>query len=168
MSASEPIRIRLGEAGDAGAVDAMVAALAAETGGLPRKTSTVADFRAALSARPQLLFALVAEAAGRPVGLCLWHFWLSTWRGRAGIYVQDLYVAPEARGRGLGRRLLAAAQAACPQAGFIRLGVEASNAAGLRFYRGLGFERMEGEHVLGLSGEPFRLLATHEEEAASR
>jgi len=48
----------------------------------------------------------VAELDGRVVGFALWFFSYSTWLGRAGIYLEDLYVAESARGHGLGRRLI--------------------------------------------------------------
>jgi len=48
----------------------------------------------------------VAELDGRVVGFVLWFFSYSTWLGRAGIYLEDLYVAESARGHGLGRRLI--------------------------------------------------------------
>ena len=48
----------------------------------------------------------VAELDGRVMGFALWFFSYSTWLGRAGIYLEDLYVAEAARGHGLGRRLI--------------------------------------------------------------
>lgn len=51
---------------------------------------------------------LIAERSGRPVGLCLFFHNYSTWEGRAGIYVEDLFVEEQARGFGLGQALMAA------------------------------------------------------------
>jgi len=149
-------------------IDDILAALAAETAGPAAKLSRVGDLSAALSEVPPQIFALVAEAQSGPVGLCLWLPYYSTWRGSLGIYVQDLYVAPQARGLGLGRRLLAAARASCPQARFIRLAVAAHNGAGLQFYERLGFSRIEGDTLLDLSGDGFHRLAVHEEGIAGR
>lgn len=160
--------IRHADGGDAVLIDEMLAALAAETAAPGMKSSRAADLCAAMSAMPPQIFALVAEVPSGPAGLCLWLPYYSTWRGGLGVYVQDLYIVPEARGLGLGRRLLAAARASCPQACFIRLAVASGNAAGLQFYERLGFSRMEGETVLDLSGDGFRLLAACEEEATGR
>ena len=54
---------------------------------------------------------MIARQDGKPVGLALFFFEFSTWRGRPGVYVQDLYVAADMRGTGLGRRLLEAVAA---------------------------------------------------------
>ncbi len=51
---------------------------------------------------------LIAELGGAPVGLCLFFQNYSTWEGRAGLYVEDLFVEPTVRGHGLGRDLMAA------------------------------------------------------------
>ncbi|MDP6692024.1 MAG: GNAT family N-acetyltransferase [Alphaproteobacteria bacterium] len=51
---------------------------------------------------------LIAEHGGVPVGLCLFFHNYSTWEGRAGLYVEDLFVEPTLRGQGLGRDLMAA------------------------------------------------------------
>jgi len=56
------------------------------------------------TARALLLFE--DETRGRPVGLALYYFTYSTWTGRPGIYLEDLFVRPEFRGRGYGRALL--------------------------------------------------------------
>jgi GNAT superfamily N-acetyltransferase len=53
-------------------------------------------------------FALICELAGEPVGFALYFFNFSTWLGRHGIYLEDLYVTPDARGRGAGKALLRA------------------------------------------------------------
>lgn len=50
--------------------------------------------------------ALIYEVAGKPVAFALWYYTYSTWQGRAGLYLEDLYVSPEARGSGVGSRIL--------------------------------------------------------------
>ena len=50
--------------------------------------------------------ALIYELDGKPVAFALWYFTFSTWQGRPGLYLEDLYVTPEARGRGIGTEIL--------------------------------------------------------------
>ena len=74
------------------------------------------------SAAPPALFCHVAVDAGdEPVGFALWFLNFSTWEGVHGIYLEDLYVRPAARGTGAGRALLAALAAICVERGYRRL-----------------------------------------------
>ncbi len=50
--------------------------------------------------------ALIYEEDGEPVAFALWYFTFSTWQGKAGLYLEDLYVAPAARGKGVGSQIL--------------------------------------------------------------
>jgi GNAT superfamily N-acetyltransferase len=50
--------------------------------------------------------ALICEEAGAPLAFALWYYTFSTWQGRPGIYLEDLYVTPAARGRGIGTTIL--------------------------------------------------------------
>lgn len=88
-----------------------------------------------------LFQALVARRDGRPVGLCLYTYAFSGWRGRPGLFIEDLYVDPSERGGGLGRRLLAAAlrREAGRGCAFIKLEVDRANAGAIAFYGRLGF-----------------------------
>lgn len=103
----------------------------------------------------RLFEALVAVREARHVGLCLYTYAFSGWRGRPGIYVQDLYVAPSERGSGLGRALLAAAigREAPNGCSFIRLGVDKANAGAIGFYARLGFEIDEDDHEMVIEEE---------------
>lgn len=102
---------------------------------------------------------MIARKDGVPVGLALFFFEFSTWRGRPGVYVQDLYVAAGMRGTGLGRRLLGAvaARAGLRNAVYMRLSVHAGNDEGTGFYERLGFEAPH-EQVLVLEGEGFTAM----------
>ncbi len=82
--------------------------------------------------------ALIAEA-NEPLGLVLYFPEYSTWRGQIGLFVQDLYVSPAARGLGLGRRLLAeAVRQADWRPQFLSLMVSRSNIPARAFYTSLG------------------------------
>jgi GNAT superfamily N-acetyltransferase len=83
---------------------------------------TAEQLEAALFAPNPALFGHVAfDEAGEPVGMMLWFLNYSTWEGEHGIYLEDLYVRPHARGTGLGRKLLATLAALCLERGYPRL-----------------------------------------------
>jgi GNAT superfamily N-acetyltransferase len=81
------------------------------------------QLHAALFAETPALFGHVAApvAGGEPYGFALWFLNFSTWEGVHGVYLEDLYVRPEARGTGAGRALLATLAAICVERGYRRL-----------------------------------------------
>jgi ribosomal protein S18 acetylase RimI-like enzyme len=155
------IIIREAVEGDAPAIHAMVVALAHHVGKPELVTSTVRSIRRHGFGGDQAFETLIAERAGKPVGLVLFFDEFSTWRGRRGLYVQDLYVAESERASGLGRRLLAelAARGAKKDADYIRLSVEAANQGAAKFYERLGFEERTSERMFVLAGEAFKALS---------
>jgi len=117
---------------------------------------------AALFAPSPAVFASVAEdGSGAVVGLAVWSLNFSTWRGRHGIYLEDLYVRPAARGLGLGRALLTELAATCVARGYPRLDwwVLDWNAPALGFYRSLGALPMDEWTVWRLTGDALPALA---------
>ncbi len=104
---------------------------------------------------------LFAELDGAPVGFALFFLAYSTWRGQPTLFLEDLFVRPPARGRGVGVALMRAlAQEA------IRLGcgrfvwqVLDWNTPSLRFYESLGAEVVKEWLTCRLEGEPLRALA---------
>lgn len=108
---------------------------------------------------------MLAERAGaagaEPLGMALYFPEYSTWRGQRGVYVQDLFVGSDARGGGIGRRLLSAVAAASADEGaaYMRLSVHAENFEGQEFYRRLGFHPLEGETINAARGAAFAALA---------
>lgn len=159
MSPSSEAGTTIRKAGpdDAAIIDRMVSALSDYLESSAKKVSEPRDIEAALAATPPLVHGLIAEDASGPVGLCLWFPWFSSWRGCAGLFVLDLYIAPSARRSGLARQLLAAASEEARGFGarFIRLGVDRTNLPAIAFYDRLGFEPMEGEKMVDLFGPPF-------------
>lgn len=103
---------------------------------------------------------LVAEAAGRVVGFALFFTSYSTFVGRPGIYLEDLYVQPAARGRGIGKALLArlAAIAVERRCGRLEWSVLDWNAPAIGFYRSLGAQPMDEWTVYRLDGDALRAL----------
>jgi GNAT superfamily N-acetyltransferase len=103
----------------------------------------------------------IAEAGGAPVGFALWFYTYSTFVGRAGIYLEDLFVAPEARGLGAGRALLASLARRCVDEDLGRLewAVLDWNAPAIAFYDSLGAAAMDDWTVRRLNGGALRTLA---------
>jgi ribosomal protein S18 acetylase RimI-like enzyme len=145
---------------DAALLDRLIGQMVTELSSDGLKSSKPGDFADALNAVPPLLFGVIAERAGEAVGLCLWFPWFSTWRGRRGVYVQDLYVVPAARRSGFARALLreAARRARISGAAFLRLDVDKSNSGGIALYESLGFA-MKNETTFDLSDTAFERLA---------
>ena len=151
-------RVRPVRPDDVDEVHALVRDLAAYERSLAAVTSTPDDFRAALFGPGPALFGHVVETEegpGRLGGFALWFLSFSTWTGRHGIYLEDLYVRPEHRGRGFGRALLAELARTCAEWGYSRLefSVLDWNAPSLAFYRSIGAVAMDEWTVHRLSGE---------------
>lgn len=93
-------------------------------------------------------------------GFALWFLNFSTWLGRHGIYLEDLYVRPELRGHGYGRALLRELARLCLQRGYGRLewAVLDWNSPAIGFYRSLGAEAMDEWTVYRLSGTALTAL----------
>lgn len=102
----------------------------------------------------------IAEIGGQFAGLCLYFPTFSTLTGTPGFYVQDLYITPDHRKRGIGEKLLAdlVTEAAKQGRNHLKLSVHRNNQGASRFYDRLGFERIEDEQTRILSGEPFAAL----------
>src|SRR3984893_12499336 len=80
---------------------------------LPEVEATADMIRAALFAAQPRVFADIAEWCGEPAGLALWFYNFSTFRGRHGLYLEDLFVRPALRGHGVGKALLAGLARRC-------------------------------------------------------
>ena len=107
------------------------------------------------------VFCDVAEWDGAAAGFALWFYSFSTFRGRHGIYLEDLFVRPAFRGNGIGKTLLANLARRCIAGGLPRLewGVLDWNDPALAFYRATGAEPMDGWTKHRLSGEALSQLA---------
>ena len=104
--------------------------------------------------------ALLAELGGRPVGLALWFRTYSTWEGRPGVWLEDLYVEEGLRGRGVGRRLVAALARLALERGWARLDLSVLEWNPARaFYDRLAFRELREWRPYRLDGEALRALA---------
>jgi len=100
------------------------------------------------------------EVDGDIAGMAIWFLNYSTWQGKHGIYLEDLYVKPEYRGRGYGKALLQHLANICNERGYGRFQwwVLDWNSPAIEFYRSLGAEAMSEWTVYRVSGEPLRRL----------
>ena len=105
-------------------------------------------------------WAHVAEVDGEVVGMAVWYLTFSTWLGRAGIWLEDLYVSPQHRGTGLGKDLLATLARLCVERGYGRLEwwVLRWNTPSIAFYEGLGSRAQDEWEVHRLDGAALREL----------
>lgn len=104
---------------------------------------------------------LLAELDGAVEGFALLFPNYSTWEGRAGIYIEDLFVRERARGRGLGRRLLAAVAALAVERGCLRIDLNVLDWNPTRaFYHRIGVAHLSGWLPYRMSGEAIVKLAS--------
>lgn len=110
------------------------------------------------------VFCHVVDHDGSVGGFALWYLTYSTWLGRHGIYLEDLYVRPELRGKGYGRALLRELARIAAERGYGRMewAVLNWNEPAIDFYRGAGAEPVDGWTVYRLSGQRLRDLATRD------
>jgi GNAT superfamily N-acetyltransferase len=155
--------IRTAVPADIPEIHAMIRELAEYERALDQARATEEMLRTALFGEHPAAFALIAEddASGKTVGFALWFRNFSTWRGVHGIYLEDLYVRPEARGGGHGRALLGELARICVARGYGRLewAVLDWNEPSIGFYKALGAEPMDEWTVYRLTGEPLARLA---------
>ncbi|WP_405925000.1 GNAT family N-acetyltransferase [Streptomyces sp. NBC_00035] len=133
--------IRPATPADVPVIHALVRELAEYEKALEEARASQEQLREALFGERPAAFAHVAEdASGEVVGFALWFLNFSTWRGVHGIYLEDLYVRPEARGGGHGKALLAELARICVERGYERLewSVLNWNQPSIEFYEALG------------------------------
>lgn len=118
-------------------------------------------FRDGFNDRP-FFQCLMADADGEPAGFALYFFTYSTWRGRPGIYLEDLFVIPKFRGRGLGKALLASIAAIAIELRCERLewSVLDWNQPSIDFYQSLGAVFLNEWRKMRLTDGSLKSLAT--------
>lgn len=120
-----------------------------------------ADFAASLFGPVPRAHALIVEADGQPAGFALYFYNFSTFLGRPGLYIEDVFIRPEFRRLGLGKAVFRylARKAVEENCGRLEWWVLDWNEPAIRFYRGLGAEPMDGWTVQRLTGEALRAVA---------
>jgi GNAT superfamily N-acetyltransferase len=155
------LSIRPAAASDAALVFAFVKELADYERLAHEVDATEADIAKALFGEDPRVFAEIAEWDGEPAGFALWFYNFSTFRGRHGIYLEDLFVRPELRSRGIGKALLRHLARRCMAEGLPRLEwwVLDWNEPALRVYQSIGAIPMEEWTVQRMTGEALKQLA---------
>ena len=158
---TQGVHIRRAKREDAATLHALVVALADTTGHAAKVTSTAEDFARHGFDEPIAFEGLIAEENGKSVGLWLFFYNCSGWRGRLGVYIQDIYVADSQRGTGLGKRLVAKTVRRAMERGadHLRLSVDFENNGAHRFYEHIGMWRRDDEYIYQADGEAFDALA---------
>jgi GNAT superfamily N-acetyltransferase len=153
--------IRLAVAADIGVILQLVRDLAAYEREPDAVLATEADLHAALFGVQPLAEAVIAEHDGVAVGLALFFTSFSTWQGKGGLYLEDLFVQPQARGLGLGKALLGHLAAIAVARGYARFEWQVLdwNAPAIGFYRALGATAQDEWTKMRVDGAALAALA---------
>jgi GNAT superfamily N-acetyltransferase len=161
-AASPPkLTIRFATMDDAETLHRAMLGIAESMGEREKVVSTPDDIRRFGFGEKPAFEALIAEADGRCVGICVFFASFSTYRGEPGVYVQDLFVEPALRGSGVGARLLQRLAAVTRRrgGGYIRLSVDVRNVSAQAFYTRLGIKKSRSEQIHAAYDGDFDALA---------
>jgi diamine N-acetyltransferase len=155
------LTIRRAGFADAATVFSLVRALAEYEKLSGEVDATEAMIAAVLSAPEPRVFCDLAEWNGRAVGFALWFLNFSSFRGRHGIYVEDIFVEPAYRGNGIGKALLVNLAQHCAREGYARLewAVLDWNTPSIDFYKSLGAVLMNEWTICRVTGDALVALA---------
>ena len=155
------LSIRRVRPGEAGLVLDFVRELAEYEKLIHEVEATEADIADALFGHDPRLFCALAEWNGEAVGFAVWFLNFSTFSGRHGIYLEDLYVRPSHRGKGLGKALLVYLAKECVDNGWSRLqwAVLDWNAPSIAFYKSLGAVMLHDWTLCRVTGPALTRLA---------
>jgi GNAT superfamily N-acetyltransferase len=153
--------IRAARPGDAGLILGFVRELAVYEKLDHEMDASETLFDEALFGAAPRAFCDIAERDGVPVGFALWFYNFSTFRGRHGIYLEDLFVQPAHRGHGIGKALLQRLARRCRDEGLTRLewSVLDWNKPSIDFYKAQGAVLMDGWTICRVTGDALGRLA---------
>lgn len=157
QSTKTEVVIRSGRRDDVQRIHRAILALAEHIGAPDHVTSTPDDLtRHAFGDEPSLSIE-IAEIAGEFAGMCLHFPIFSTWMGRPGVFVQDLYVEPKFRGLKVGEALLrhVARLSRAKGGAYLRLSVDTDNSNAQAFYNRLGITHSDYEQIHKVMGDAF-------------
>ncbi len=155
------LTIRRARPDEAGLVLSLVRELAEYEKLLHEVEATEADIADALFGAHPRLFCDIAEWNGEVAGFAVWFVNFSTFAGRHGIYLEDLFVRPALRGKGIGKALLVHLAKTCVTNGWSRLqwAVLDWNTPSIGFYKSLGADMMDEWTICRVSGPALTALA---------
>src|SRR5271169_1227028 len=161
---SGTITIRFAAPEDAGLVLRLIRELAVYEKAPEAVVATEADLVCHGFGPDRQFEAILAFVDGEPAGCALFHPRFSTWLGRPGMYLEDLYVTEPARGRGVGRRLMARLAAIAVERGWGRIDFHVLDWNPARaFYHRLGMAHVDGWLRYGGDEAALRRLAATDE-----
>jgi len=122
---------------------------------------SITDLEQSLFGKAPAVFCLISEEAGEVSGFAVWHLNYSTWLGKHGVYLEDLYVDPKFRGAGHGKALLRKLAQICIEKGYSRLQwwVLDWNKSAIDFYKSIEAQPMDEWTVFRVSGSSLAKLA---------
>ncbi|MDI7864459.1 GNAT family N-acetyltransferase [Rhizobiaceae bacterium n13] len=146
-------------------MQAAILRLGRHLGQAEKIASTADDFRRYGFGPDAAFSGFIAEIDGAFAGLCLYFPIFSTWLGRPGVFVQDLYVDETFRGQRVGETLLRAVAAWSRQRGgvYLRLAVDTANVPAQAFYERVGIGWLEEDRDHGAYGAAFLALAGNDD-----
>ena len=154
--------IRLAQPADAEDIHRLIYELAVYEKAPEQMVATLDQINESLFIPSPVAFCHVAEVDGKIVGIALWFLNYSTWLGKAGIYLEDLFVQPEYRGHGIGKGFMQTLAALCVERGYERFQwwVLDWNKPSIDFYQSLGAVTMDVWTVFRLSGDALKKFAS--------
>ena len=147
---------------------ALIFALVRELADYEKLTNEVGaseeSIAAALFSREPRVYCDIAEWNGEAAGFTIWFLNFSTFRGRHGIFLEDIFVRPKFRKRGIGRAMLRRLAARCNEQGYglVECAVLDWNEPAIAFYRSLGAEIRDDWRICRLDGEALAAFAARE------
>lgn len=148
------MQIRIAQPNDVADIHRLIFELAVYEKAPEQMVATVDQVNESLFSAKPVAFCHVAEVEGKIVGIALWFLNYSTWLGKPGIYLEDLFVQPEFRGHGIGKGFMKTLAQICIERGYERFQwwVLDWNEPSIDFYKSLGAVPMDEWTVFRLSG----------------
>ena len=155
------MQIRLAQPADIADIHRLIFELAVYEKASDEMVATLEQIEHSLFSEKPTAFCHVAEVEGKVVGMALWFLNYSTWLGKPGIYLEDLFVKPEYRGHGIGKGFMKTLAQLCIERGYERFQwwVLDWNEPSIDFYKSLGAIPMDEWTVFRLSGDSLKKFA---------